>query len=587
MWLINCKSVQLEDFYEHNAPPYAILSHTWGPDEFLYEDIQNHRGREKAGFKKVQHCCEQALQDGLEYAWVDTCCIDKRSSSELSEAINSMFRWYSQSAVCYAYLCDLSDDATEDDQRFQESRWFTRGWTLQELLAPAKLTFYTLGWKPFKTREERKETIARVTGIMESALEGDIEKISGFSVAQKMYWASSRNTTRPEDLAYSLLGILNVSMPLLYGEGGEKAFIRLQEEIMRDSDDQSLLAWDSPTGGARTNEMHGVLASSPRDFRNSRDYVGFSRLNVSRPPEITNKGVRMTTQLISYPTGSNVTAFWAVLDCRNESSESDSIVGILLERTYPNSEQCARINAKIGDVDFSLLKKSPITETIYIRKKPMKYSYYDGSSVTFNVHGLEDKYFKQISCYPDAQEKAQEHLTISRQYRAGIPEVPWWKLNNFSWHSVIQCKISTDIEDLKTSDAIYIILGYDSKEKTTWNHLIYAPYKGFAPASAQQMWESITERPKSTITSVNLKNRDFNKDGVRQYQLRVGMQNLTNISSTKGTSVTLVYVSLMFVYDKGVLTGNRMTRSLSWGLEWTNSVSRRLTRSKTNYWDSR
>src|ERR1700753_3467842 len=121
MWLINCTSFQLECFHEHDAPPYAILSHTWGPEELLHEDVLNHQGREKTGFKKVQHCCEQALQDGLGYAWAATCCIDKRSSEELSEAINSMFRWYARSVVCYAYLCDVSDDATEDDKSFQES----------------------------------------------------------------------------------------------------------------------------------------------------------------------------------------------------------------------------------------------------------------------------------------------------------------------------------------------------------------------------------------------------------------------------------------------------------------------------------
>src|ERR1700760_222133 len=122
MWLINCKSFQLEWFYEHTAPQYAILSHTWGQEEFLHEDIQNHQGREKIGFKKVQYCCEQALQDGLQYAWVDTCSIDKKSSSELSEAINSMYRWYSQSSVCYAYLSDVSDNATENDKSFEKSR---------------------------------------------------------------------------------------------------------------------------------------------------------------------------------------------------------------------------------------------------------------------------------------------------------------------------------------------------------------------------------------------------------------------------------------------------------------------------------
>jgi hypothetical protein len=127
MRLLVARTLRLVEFFEHDAPPYAILSHTWGQDEVSFQDMQAQQAKKKQGYTKIKHCCEQALKDGLEYAWVDTCCIDKSSSAELSEAINSMFQWYAKSKVCYAYLSDIAGGNYKMHYLFNTSRWFSRG----------------------------------------------------------------------------------------------------------------------------------------------------------------------------------------------------------------------------------------------------------------------------------------------------------------------------------------------------------------------------------------------------------------------------------------------------------------------------
>jgi len=217
-------------------PPYAILSHTWGLDteEVTFEDIINGTGKDKPGYEKIRFCGEQARQGGLQHVWIDTCCINKSNSSELSEAIISMFRWYRDATKCYVYLADVS---TVDQQPraqlwepvFRKSKWFTRGWTLQELLAPSSVEFFSIGGQLLGSKNSLQQQIHEITGIPLKALQG--HALSEFSVAARLSWAESRETKRKEDKAYSLLGMFNVNMPPLYGEGRESAFRRLHEQI--------------------------------------------------------------------------------------------------------------------------------------------------------------------------------------------------------------------------------------------------------------------------------------------------------------------------------------------------------------------
>ena len=276
MWLINASTVRLEPkpFYEPNIPPYAILSHTWGDDEVDFQDFQDERtARLKAGWIKIKMTCLNALRDGLGYAWVDTCCIDKSSSAELSEAINSMFFWYRQADKCYVFLSDFEPGCRPDDQ-LPRCRWFRRGWTLQELLAPRIVQFYDKIWAEIGSKTQFCHIISTVTSIPKEAIL-DETPLAHYSVSQKMSWAASRVTTRIEDTAYSLMGIFDVSMPLLYGER-HRAFFRLQEEIAKNTLDMTLLAWE-PTPGDFLDGFCSFVASSPASFKKARRIRRFRR----------------------------------------------------------------------------------------------------------------------------------------------------------------------------------------------------------------------------------------------------------------------------------------------------------------------
>jgi len=228
----------LASFVGDDIPRYAILSHTWETEEVTLADLRDGNGKKKAGYSKIQFCGEQAKRDGLQYFWVDTCCIDKSNSTELAEAINSMFRWYQNATKCYVYLSDVSRPAfgTTDKSNdllwqvmFRQSRWFTRGWTLQELIAPSSLGFFSKEGELLGDKVSLERHICEITGIPAKAFRGS--PLYDFSVHERMAWAETRETTCKEDKAYSLLGIFDVNMPLIYGEGKEKALKRLREEI--------------------------------------------------------------------------------------------------------------------------------------------------------------------------------------------------------------------------------------------------------------------------------------------------------------------------------------------------------------------
>jgi hypothetical protein len=245
MRLLHAKTLKFHEFEGSRIPEYAILSHRWEEEEVSYQDMLTllRRLSKKGGFMKIQQCCIQAVKDELDYVWIDTCCIDKTSSAELSEAINSMYRWYQISAICYVYLSDVHPELTNTTSdpagivfhkhvqiraQVERSKWWTRGWTLQELIAPRKVRFFGKGrhgWMNIGDKLDLLDLITQRSRINEDILCGaDVQQCS---IAMRMSWAAGRETTRSEDLAYCLLGIFQVNMPLLYGEG-ERAFLRLQ-----------------------------------------------------------------------------------------------------------------------------------------------------------------------------------------------------------------------------------------------------------------------------------------------------------------------------------------------------------------------
>jgi hypothetical protein len=226
-------------FSEDKVPPYAILSHTWGTgedDEVTFKDLKDGTSDNKPGFQKLRFCSRQAKDNDLHYFWVDTCCIDKQDLNELTTAINSMFRFYQNAARCYVYLSDVSF-RTQDGQfvhvewesAFRNSRWFRRGWTLQELLAPKIVDFYSQDGVRLGDKCSLEQQIAKITGIPVEALQG--QSLSKFSIEERSSWVKQRQTTKAEDKAYCLLGIFNVFLPLIYSEGEQSAMRRLQKEI--------------------------------------------------------------------------------------------------------------------------------------------------------------------------------------------------------------------------------------------------------------------------------------------------------------------------------------------------------------------
>jgi Heterokaryon incompatibility protein (HET) len=224
-----------EDLVYEDLPRYAILSHTWGPnkEEVTFEDIASPSGsaRRKAGYKKIQFCSEQAAKDNLQHFWVDTCCIKKSSDSELSASINSMYRWYQKATRCYVYLADVPQ--VEWEGAFAGSKWFTRGWTLQELLAPTSVEFFSSEGVLLGDKQSMRLQIHEITGIAVKALQGS--SVTSFTVAERRGWAAKRVTKLEEDGAYCLVGILGISMAPRYGEGREQAFKRLESKISKAS----------------------------------------------------------------------------------------------------------------------------------------------------------------------------------------------------------------------------------------------------------------------------------------------------------------------------------------------------------------
>ncbi|KAM0712011.1 hypothetical protein Q7P37_011105 [Cladosporium fusiforme] len=358
-----------------DVPEYAILSHTWGRDEVTYQHVLGGTAQEHGGYNKVLSAMRLAASDGLEYIWIDTCCIDKSSSAELSEALNSMYAWYERSKKCYAILEDVPERYSADFvSKFSSSRWFTRGWTLQELLAPTNVYFFgkdcTDVWTPIGDRIQLQDQISEVTKIPFGYLDGR-EHVHHASVAKRMSWAAKRQTKREEDVAYSLLGLFQVNMPMLYGEGS-KAFLRLQEEIMKQSDDHSIFAWtkqplddyhDSSENGSTfewVNEYsddniefdelrnaqfmkgtHGLLADSPADYAQSGKIVAWTHAEDQTPYQMTNRGLSISLRLQPLTDCLCI----GLLECHVEY-ETTQRLGILMERLHNGPKQFARVQCR-------------------------------------------------------------------------------------------------------------------------------------------------------------------------------------------------------------------------------------------------
>ncbi|MCJ1457722.1 hypothetical protein MMC28_008091 [Mycoblastus sanguinarius] len=348
MRLINVNTLNLDNLIGRNEK-YAILSHRWGNQEVKFEDYPSVKSQivdqvskpqvdnRTTGISKIANSCLQCRKLKLSYLWIDTCCIDKRNGSEENESINSMFNWYQEAEICLAFLADVGGG---QPKAVSDSEWFTRGWTLQELLAPKNITFFDRDWVNIGTKSSRSPDIEKATRIAPKHM----IDFKTASVATRMSWQSGRETTRPEDLAYSMFGIFDVGMDLRYGER-DKAFRRLQEEIInRYPRDESILAWTSNEFG--DDEQVGILAPRPSCFRETKNLTVTSASHKYEPRnsyQISNKGLEISVPLAS----SKTQLFFAgsaeqlrrklkkvdlTLNCWEEGKQGPSIVVIHLRK---------------------------------------------------------------------------------------------------------------------------------------------------------------------------------------------------------------------------------------------------------------
>ena len=284
MRLLNVKTLDFKEFWADDIPPYIVASHRWGSDEPTFTTFESHRQRDSHGYQKIIGFCRtaQANSADTEWLWIDTCCIDKTNSVELSEAINSMFKWYRDAMLCVAYLEDIDDEHGD----ISRSAWFSRGWTLQELLAPALVVFRDRSWNRIGCKADPEassiqkyhllnKTISSATGIPEAILI-NFDSATKLSVESRMAWMAPRRTTRPEDMVYSLLGIFGVYMVPIYGEGLEHATLRFKKELESrgpalrshtlSSNDRALLSGsDHAMQTAKTPPFHEVRGL-PKDY---------------------------------------------------------------------------------------------------------------------------------------------------------------------------------------------------------------------------------------------------------------------------------------------------------------------------------
>jgi hypothetical protein len=263
-----------EDISDEKLPRYAILSHRWGPPghEVTFEDFLGNHAENKAGYNKIRFCGEQAVRDGLEYFWVDSCCINRANFTELSKSINSMFKWYRQATRCYVYLSDVSDSIdppSAEQSAFMTSNWFTRGWTLQELIAPSEVQFFAQNGRFLGSKQSLEPQIYQVTGIATEALRE--KPLSQFSVDERLSWAANRETTVEEDAAYCMLGIFDIHMPLIYGEGRQKALDRLRRKIQK-SLNSALVVFKDAEGNTAASSYNKSTHSAALSMTNRPEW---------------------------------------------------------------------------------------------------------------------------------------------------------------------------------------------------------------------------------------------------------------------------------------------------------------------------
>lgn len=416
MRLINSYSLEFQEFENGSCPPYAILSHTWGGEEILYRDMlwiqdfrrthesdslsSHERGklqdgstdpptndpaapgpaarslpvedeecppyeeveesstedqstarslRARHGYQKILNIAEHCRVSQIGYFWIDTCCIDKTSSLEVTEAVLSAYRWYRDATVCFMYLADVppTDVLHDRDSVFRRSWWFTRGWTLIELIAPTARVWFDQDWN-FIFPET--PLISEITGIDEPYLESASPTFA--CVAKRMSWAAHRSTTRQEDVAYCLMGLFDVSMQVLYGEGPQNAFMRLQRKILKTTVDPSIFVWgyDTPI----LDDSARLLATSPDDFAGCRTMrrVRHAMYPLNDHFLLGPRGLELKTDIAQFNRRERI---------------MDGLFGVVLSEIYDETAPDHRIVLPVSSVGAAALAE---TARVILRRYP-------------------------------------------------------------------------------------------------------------------------------------------------------------------------------------------------------------------------
>jgi hypothetical protein len=452
MRLLHATTLEFEVFHDNQTPQYLILSHTWGNEEVTYQDMRflqqchalpyslNNNSilmpaleaaaglkisamdripvQARIGYEKILKTAKLAKEHELDYFWIDTCCIDKSSSAELQEAINSMYRWYQQSCLCAVYLEDAFPARDQYSGVLFEfnmatmlrgSKWITRGWTLQELIAPETLEFYDRKWGLMGSRNDFYAAVAEATGIPPTVLyTGDLSRVS---VAQKMSWAANRETTRVEDRAYSLMGLFGIHMPMLYGEG-DNAFRRLQEEIIRTTPDESIFAWRAVEGSI--SSCSGLLAKSPNDFEGSQ-FIQFMRDDRTQFAT-SNLGLRLETWIYPLLDG-GCDEVWddSIFALSLCVMENRSTVALLVRRL--SSTHYTRVSPDTFKTSKHLSASRSSLETVYVEHTPRIPSSFRSRAMYYFQFQFDSTVYRIQSAQPEQLwDPIHNHLSISSEY---------------------------------------------------------------------------------------------------------------------------------------------------------------------------
>jgi hypothetical protein len=561
MRLLDIHSYKLQTFYGDKIPPYAILSHTWLQDHEEVTFAHLHQSLDSwnhlPGARKLKLTCKQAAAHGISWAWIDTCCIDKTNNSELSEAINSMFKWYQRAAICYAFLTDI-DLGRQDDML--HSRWWTRAWTLQELLAPKDVLFFDTNWRCIGTKAGEAKKISYATNIdMETLTES--AAMYTRSVAQRMSWAACRQATREEDIAYSLLGIFQINMTMQYGEGDE-AFVRLQKEIMHTSEDLSLFAWgvvpetlgtvfgatdrDTVTPSATDFESgdhvsrHGLFASHPSSFTNCGEVEFIHRHNGNAYIEEQHGSITLHAPMISSVSQrdySDVVGFlpamyWiAILPCRLRSKPRTFLgLLLLLSPAYYRSALHKRDTRQLRSMR-SASRLPSLVATFLVNNNAL----IDAKSMHIKVDS-----WTRISQRPNADQAPVilRTLTIKTKVRR-VPKIE----PVISLHDIVQWQVIETVP--------YSVL--TAEQSSTWCNEFLLQYTPKKNSQTLIIGVKLSSRPEDADKVCLGKNEEKVRDFLSGHKTALGL-NPSACRIHSGKVELSVKIQTKFIYDQAIST---------------------------------